>query len=119
MSCHHEDNEQKIVFQWADYYHVLRWMHSIPNGGKRNPREAARLKAQGVKSGVSDIFLPMVSDGYPGLYIELKRRKQDGSSTVSKNQKKFHIDMKKQGYYCVVCYGASEAIDVIKEYANI
>ncbi len=119
MAHHHEDYEQTLVFQWAAYYHVLRWLHSVPNGGKRNAREAARLKAQGVKSGVSDMFLPMVMDGCPGLYIELKRRKQDGPSKVSPKQALFHRDMKKQGYKCVVCYGADEAISIIKEYAGI
>lgn len=116
---HQEDYEQKLIFEWAAYYPVLHWLHAIPNGGKREPREAARLKAQGVKAGVSDIFLPLPMSGYHGLYVEVKRRKQDGTSKVSKKQKLFHVDMIAQGYRCEVCYGANEAIDIIKEYANI
>lgn len=119
MARHHEDAEQVLIFKWASYYPILRWMHAIPNGGKRNPREAARLKAQGVKSGVSDICLPLPMGGYHGLYIELKRRKQDGTSKVSKNQTAFCRDMTTLGYKAVVCYGANEAIQVIKEYAKI
>ena len=119
MNKHHEDYEQKLIFEWAAYYPVLRWLHAIPNGGKREPREAARLKAQGVKAGVSDIFLPLPMKGYLGLYIEVKRRKQDGPSRVSDKQTKFQIDMRKQGYFCVVCYGANEAISIIKKYAKI
>jgi len=103
MNNHHEDYEQTIVFKWAAYYPALRWLHAIPLGGKRNPREAARLKAQGVKSGISDIFLPIVTKEYPGLYIEMKRRKQDGKSSVSKNQALFHKAMTKQGYRRTVC----------------
>ena len=49
---HFEDDEQAAVFDWAAHMPALKWMHSIPNGGKRNIREAARLKRQGVKSGV-------------------------------------------------------------------
>jgi len=116
---HHEDYEQELVFQWAAYYPVLRWLFSVPNGGKRDAREAARLKRGGVKAGVADMCLPIVTKEYPGLYIELKRRKVDGPSKVSANQAFFHRDMKKQGYKCVVCYGADEAIQAIKKYAKI
>jgi len=119
MNNHHEDYEQTLVFQWAAYYPVLHWMMHIPLGGKRNPREAARLKAQGVKAGVSDILLPLPMDGYHGLWLELKRRKQDGASKVSQKQAAFLKDMETAGYKVAVCYGASEAIDVIKRYANI
>ena len=121
---HHEDKEQEIVFAWASYHKELRWMHSIPNGGKRDPREAARLKKQGQTNGVSDIFLPRPTDssegladtGYHGLYIEMKRRKVDGSSRVTKDQQDFIDYATDQGYRCVVCYGAEEAIDAIKAY---
>lgn len=57
-----EVDEQRAVFEWAEYakgkYPWLKWMHHIPNGGSRNKIEAVRLKAQGVKRGVPDIFLP-------------------------------------------------------------
>ena len=45
---------------------------AIPNGGKRNAREAGRLRAEGVKPGVSDLLLPLRRHGYAGLWIELK-----------------------------------------------
>lgn len=121
-----EEAEQKKLFDWAAYQPKLRWMFAIPNGGNRNPREAARLKAGGVKAGVSDIFLPMptvapcgLSDsgaGFAGLFIEMKRRKVDGYSAVSQNQVEFQDRMRWEGYKCVVCYGADEAIDEITEY---
>ena len=93
-------------------------MH-IPNGGARTKREGARLKREGVRSGVSDLFLPLPVGEYHGLWIELKKRKQDGGGKVSPKQALFHRDMKKQGYKCVVCYGANEAISIIKKYAGI
>jgi hypothetical protein len=120
---HHEDKEQEVVFAWAAYHPELRWMHSIPNGGKRNPREAVRLKKQGQTNGVSDVFLPMQSNieaangvVYCGLYIEMKRRKQDGPSRVTKDQQDFMDYATVEGYKCAVCYGAEEAIDIIKWY---
>ena len=123
MPTHHEDDEQAALFDWAAYYPALRWMHAIPNGGNRNPREAVRLKRQGVKSGVSDIFLPMVvrSAGghYAGLYIEMKRRKKDGRSKITNEQFNFGQDMLKQGYKFVVCHGCDEAMKEIKDYAGL
>src|SRR5258708_7664463 len=32
------------------------WLH-VPNGGRRNPREAARFKRMGVLAGASDLLL--------------------------------------------------------------
>ena len=122
---HCEDREQELVFQWASYHKELRWMHSIPNGGKRDPREAARLKKQGQTNGVSDIFLPIpqLNRGRAiicaGLYIEMKRRKQDGPSRITKDQKDFQEYAAEQGYKCVVCFGADEAIDEIKKYLRM
>ena len=54
----------------------------MPNGGKRNPAEAARFKAMGVKAGVPDLCLPVPMNGYAGLYIEMKysNNKTDGSA---------------------------------------
>lgn len=73
-----EDQEQVTLFNWAEMqsgkYPELRLMLHVPNGGKRNAAEAARLKAQGVKPGVPDIFLPIPRQGKHGLWIELKRR---------------------------------------------
>ena len=116
---HAEDSEQQALFDWAEYYPVLRWMFAIPNGGKRSKMEAARLKRQGVKAGVSDIFLPIVTDEFPGLYLEMKRRKVDGPSRPTPKQKEFHVAMTRQGYKCVVCYGAEAAIQAIKEYVSL
>jgi hypothetical protein len=116
---HHEELEQTALFMWAAHFPDLRWMFAIPNGGKRNQREAARLKAQGVKPGVSDVFLPLSRNGHQGLYIEMKRRKSDGPSRVTPKQQQFQNAMTREGYLCHVCFGAGEAIEVIKEYAKL
>lgn len=122
---HHEDTEQAIVFQWAAYIPCLKWMFAIPNGaflaGDKKARavQMARLKKQGLKKGVSDIFLPLARNEFHGLYIELKRRRVDGRSQVSKDQSDFGKAMINEGYDYRVCYGADEAIAVIREYANI
>ena len=91
----------------------LHLMHAIPNGGKRDIRTAAKLKAEGVKPGVPDIFLPVPRGGKHGLYIELKRRK---GGTVSAAQEAWIRALTEQGYVCAVCHGATAARDEIEAY---
>ncbi|KLU64041.1 VRR-NUC domain protein [Desulfosporosinus acididurans] len=113
---HLESDEQISLFQWAKLaqgkYPELKLLHSIPNGGKRNAREAARLKQEGEKAGVSDIFLPVARGNHHGLYIELKVR----GGKLSDNQKWWIAETTKQGYYSTVCFGWVEAKDVIEDY---
>ncbi len=112
----HEDAEQKAVFDWAKHVKELRWLHAVPNGGRRDPREAARLKSQGVKPGVSDLCLPLARNGYHGLYIEMKRSRKQGASRVTPDQQEFLDHVRGEGYLAQVCYGAESAIAVLKAY---
>jgi hypothetical protein len=111
-----EAAEQIALFKWAAYYPELKWMFHIPNGGRRDPREARGLMFQGVKKGVCDILLPKARKGYHGLFIEMKR--SDGG-TVSKEQKEFIADMLKEGYYCEICHGFESAKRVIEWYMGM
>ena len=56
-----EAEEQISIFNWIEYnlgkYEDLQFLYHIPNGGFRNPAEAASLKKQGVKPGVPDLCL--------------------------------------------------------------
>lgn len=45
---------------------------AIPNGGYRTRAEAARLKAEGVRAGMPDLWLPVARGGRFGLMLELK-----------------------------------------------
>jgi len=110
------------------YVPELRWLHAIPNAGARsNKIAAAQLKAEGVKAGVADIFLPVVKRGrndqlnnpvrFCGLYIELKRL--DGHmSDVSNDQTNFGKFVEQQGYKWYVAFGWRQAASIIKEYLS-
>lgn len=69
---HEEDDLQEACVRWFRYQYPRLVCYSCPNGGKRNIREAARLKRQGVLAGVPDIFIAKPSRGYNGLYVEIK-----------------------------------------------
>ena len=94
-----EHTEQVTLMNWCKLmersYPQLALIFSIPNGGKRHIGTARKLKAEGVKSGVPDIFLSVAKNGKHGLYIELK------------------------GYEAKVCYGFGEAKKVICDYMGI
>lgn len=56
-------------------------LFAVPNGGSRNKAEAARLKAEGVLSGVADLILLKPNRRYGALLIELKYGKNKQSPT--------------------------------------
>jgi len=104
----------------------------------------ANLKAEGVKPGVVDVFLPVPSpqwkldpyvlgelhlarNWYHGLFIEMKapaeklKKGPNGPGPwdyggVKPEQKDFLDAMVEQGYKCVVCYSWLEAANQIKLY---
>lgn len=113
-----EDTEQIALFIWANAnvkkYPELRWLHHIPNGGKRNRQEAVKFKQMGVKAGVSDIFLPFPKGAYCGLYIEMKYGKNKPTETQIEFMKAVSDN------YCVeVCYSAKEAAELIERYLRL
>lgn len=115
-----EHSHQAALFCWAaqnsDKYPELKWMYAIPNGGQRDMVTASRLKAEGVKSGVSDVCLPVARDSemgrYHGLYIEMKKP----GGRESQNQKDFGAFLAKQGYFYTMCDHWEEARDTIIAY---
>ena len=117
IPCPSEEEEQITLFNWArmqEHKHPeLKWMHAIPNGGQRSKPEAARMKAGGVKPGVSDIFLPAARGKYHGLYIELKKLR---GGRARDEQIDFIADMLKEGYYAAVKRGWQEASKLILDY---
>ncbi|MEE1054398.1 MAG: VRR-NUC domain-containing protein [Acutalibacteraceae bacterium] len=115
----YESGAQETLFNWIEWqlekYPELELAFHIPNGGKRNAREAANLKRQGVKAGVPDICLPVARGGYHGLYIELKV----GNNKPTEKQKEWQKKLNKQGYLSVVCYGWQQAVRTLTEYLEM
>lgn len=114
-----EHQEQKWLFEWAwkleRLHPQLGLMFAVPNGGLRNKLVAKKLKAEGVKSGVPDIFLAVPKDSYHGLFIEMKF----GKNKATENQTKWLNNLWAQGYETAICYSWGDAKDIICKYLGI
>jgi len=126
-----EASHQTALFAWAALnakrWPELKWLHHIPNGGSRGDSAQSRairggqLKAQGVRVGVADVFLPVRRGSWSGLYIEMKkpseRPKREGSKGgLSDEQIEFGVFVKSQGYGWCCCYSWEEAVKIIEQY---
>ncbi len=119
---HIEESHQATYFKWVRlmersdprYANII----AVPNGGKRDPREAARMKAGGIKAGVSDILVSVPAGGSHGFWIELKRPKVKNQSapTVSADQKAWQAQQSALGYAVAVCYGWEAARECTERY---
>ncbi len=114
-----EHNEQVKLFAWAEWERIdrpeLGLLSAVPNGGKRDAATGARLKAEGDKAGVPDVWLPVARQGFHGLVIELKA---DESKRPSKEQERWIRELTDQGYLAVVCHGCEAAKGVLMAYLD-
>jgi hypothetical protein len=84
----------------------LPWC-SVPNGGKRNPREAALLKAEGVQPGVPDWLCFVATGDVRGLAIEFKS--PTGKGRLSESQDRWHALLRQQDWDVHICTTAADA----------
>ncbi len=114
-----EHHEQACLMKWAELQSgsmpELRCLFAIPNGGWRHPATAARLKAEGVKPGVPDLFLAFPCNGSHGLFIEMKRRV---GGRLSPEQQAWRERLSMHGYRVRVCKGWEEAKTEIINYLH-
>lgn len=116
-----EHAHQTALFMWINdnknEYPQLTRAFAIPNGGERHAAVAANLKAEGVKTGIPDIFLPLPKKNkhgcpFHGMFLELKI----GRNTPSGEQLDWIDYFEKNGYYCAVAYGWEAARNKLIEY---
>jgi VRR-NUC domain len=91
----------------------------IPNGGSRsNKFEGYRLKSQGVKKGVSDLFLPVARGGHFGLWIEFKAD-PPFDARVTDEQRWWIAKMRSNCYEARICLGVESAMAVLTAYLQL
>ena len=96
-----EHEEQREFVRWFRQAHNGVRIFAIRNGGSRSIATAGRLKAEGVSPGVPDLFIPEWD-----IWIEMKRTKGGGLSTVQKDWIKY---LEELGHTCIVAKGAEDA----------
>jgi hypothetical protein len=87
---------------------------SVPNGGRRDLREASKLKASGVEAGVPDILIfdPPPQLRAVGTALEMKRA---GGGRLSDKQKKWLELLRERGWHTLVAHGAEDALAQLAE----
>ncbi len=125
-----EHDEQVALFFWAEISKnkipALELLLAIPNGAYYGGHwsVANKMKEEGVKKGVPDVFLPVpmtylnegnVTDLKAGLWIEMKA----GKNKPSEEQKWWIEKLREMGYRVEVCYSAKDAIHIIEEYLDL
>jgi len=119
-----ESSHQKAMFLWAAQSKnplFTRLLFSVPNGGERDSVTASKMKAEGVKTGVSDTILLVPRDRFHGLCLELKRpiykpKRAGSSGGLSDDQISFGSAVTEQGYAFAVAYGWEEAVRYLQKY---
>jgi hypothetical protein len=114
-----EHLHQVALINWARLntkkYPELDLLFSIPNGGKRHIGVAKKLKAEGVKPGIPDLFLPVARGNYHGMFIEMKADK----GRLSPAQKQLHNDLGLQGYKVETYWDWQDAAEGIIQYLGL
>ena len=124
-----EHDIQAMVIQWANlegqFLPELLLLYAVPNAAVGTARAFLPEKfwynlkrmfyKEGLKPGVPDLFLPVARGGYHGLYIEMKTP----TGRLSKEQTWWLDQLTQQGYFCRVCYGFDEALNLIKDYLKL
>jgi hypothetical protein len=106
-------DEHKLQVAICKYLDLCGYeFFAIPNGGLRNIKVAAKLKQEGVKAGVADLFVALSNGKYHGLFIEVKV----GKNRQQPNQKIFEQKVLENGYQYKVVRSIDEMVAVIREY---
>ena len=111
-----EAAEQAEIIRWAKALErrvpVLGLLHCSLNGVRLSPGQARAAVRAGMKRGVPDLFLPVPTKLYNGLFLEVKTRK----GRLSKHQVRWKRLLEEQGYKVVVPRAWWEARNAIVSY---
>ena len=104
--------------KWFDYQypHYRLNLFSIPNEGARTKKNGARMKMQGRRRGVADMFLAVsnITSLKIGLFIEFKTM----TGKQKKEQHDFELVVTAQGYDYEIVRDFDTFINVINQYLN-
>ncbi len=120
-SLYPETIVQKSFLQWLQVYHpqARKSVIKIHNEGLRTAANSNLLTALGLHAGASDLFIAWPSNGYHGLWLEIKR---DGYKVTKSNEEhylrqlQFISLMRARGYAAEFAFGVDACIKVVTDY---
>lgn len=110
-----EHNEQVGLFAALALHPELKWVFAVPNGFYSTPAQKAKMRQEGLRSGVWDIFLPYARGKYHGMFLEMKF----GSNKLTPEQVEFGDTATAEGYLCRVAYDWLTAYNFILDYMGL
>lgn len=110
-----EHNLQVACVRWfgMQFPQLAPLLFAIPNGGYRDVRVAAKLRAEGVRAGVPDMMLAVPKGQFCGLFVEMKNGK---AGRLSDHQRDMIARLQTQGYRVEVCRTFEEFVSATSEY---
>ena len=109
-----EHDQQVAVVAWCDLHDIP--IFAIPNAARRSHQLAAYMKAEGLRAGVPDLFIPMPSGEYAGLFIEMK---DVNGRPPRRSQMEWLERLNANGYAAYWAKGADQAIQLIQQYVSL
>lgn len=107
---HEESQLQRACKMWYDMQYPQRkkLCFAVPNGGRRDAREARSMRLEGVEAGVADMIL--IDNGGKAVFIEFKTPK----GKQSQHQVAFETAVTNNGndYYIVRTF--EDFVNVVK-----
>lgn len=114
-----EEDLHRQVFGWIFAMQtanpILGYMMHVPNGGARSKGEAGKLKAMGVRRGVSDVTCPFASGAFKGFACELKAPK----GRCTPEQTDYLDKAKSDGWLTGVCFSLDEFVVMAQSYLGV
>lgn len=83
-----EHSEQVNFVRWFRLAYPKVLIFAIPNGGHRHIAVADKLKAEGVVTGIPDLYIPAWR-----LWVEMKRQQGGKLSSSQKEMKKYLLEI--------------------------
>jgi len=121
MTEHQIQSEYFKILAWNESkFPDLRFVFACPNGGKRHIGVAVKMKREGVKRGVPDIFIPIPKMDnllciISGKWLETKT----DIGKQSKEQKEYQKFLLDKGYNYALCRSVDELLDETENYLQI
>lgn len=111
-----EHQIQSACVKWyrLKYPKMRHNLFAVPNGGRRDGLTGAKLKEEGVLSGVADLILLKSNRFYGALLIEMKTKK----GTQKDSQIEWERKITQDGYKYVVCRSVDDFMKVVTDYLN-